>query len=265
MRFTRRSLRGFGSSAAIAIGSIAALGLGACGGKLLDEPSGRGIGWCADDDCTNGANPRTTDGGASTDAGAGTDGDDRGSHEAGACEGPGARFITGVVDHRFGTGQNHNQAEGFPEALFGPPRAGDSSSVVSLGNGGYVVVEFAGNAIIDGPGVDFTVFENPFGNFRELATVAVSEDGITWHEFPCTAGRGAIDFGYCAGVHPVRSRPGNGVDPLDPSVSGGDTYDLRDIGVARARYVRITDRVDLDGDDGVFDLDAVAIVNAECP
>ena len=195
------------------------------------------------------APPRTADGSA--------------SHEAGTCEGgPGARFITGVVDHRFGPGQNHNQVGGFPEALYGPPYAGNPASVVSLGNGGYVVVEFAGNAIIDGPGVDFTVFENPFGNFRELATVAVSEDGLTWHEFPCTAGPGAIDFGYCAGVNPVLSRPGNGVDPLDPSVSGGDTYDLRDIGVTRARYVRITDRPDLDS---VFDLDAVAIVNAECP
>lgn len=266
MRFFPRSRRGLGTSAALAIGSVTALCLGACGGKLLDEPSGQGIGWCTDADCEGGSNPRATDGGASTDAGAARDGSDHGSSEAGTCEGgPGARFITGVVDHRFGAGQDHNQVGGFPEALYGPPRAGDPSSVVSLGNGGYVVVEFAGNAIIDGPGVDFTVFENPFGSFRELATVAVSEDGVTWHELPCTAGRGATDFGYCAGVNPVLSRPGNGVDPLDPNVSGGDTYDLRDIGVARARYVRITDRPDLDGADGVFDLDAVAIVNAECP
>ena len=144
-----------------------------------------------------------------------------------------ARFITGVVNHRFGPGQSHNQVGGFPEALYGPPHAGNPASVVSLGNGGYVVVEFAGNAIIDGPDVDFTVFENPFGNFRELATVAVSEDGLTWHEFPCTAGPGAIDFGYCAGVNPVLSRPGNGVNPLESELSGGDTYDLRDIGVTR--------------------------------
>ncbi|OJY31430.1 MAG: hypothetical protein BGO98_15320 [Myxococcales bacterium 68-20] len=262
MRFTPRSLRGFGASAAIAINSIAALALGACGGKLLDEPSGQGIGWCSDDDCPDGASsrPRTRDGGAAID---GSDRDGGSSYEAGTCEaGPGARFITGVVDHRFGSGQDHNQVGGFPAALYGPPHAGDPSSVVSLGNGGYVVVEFAGNAIVDGPGVDFTVFENPFGTFRELATVAVSEDGVTWHEFPCTAGPEATDFGYCAGVEPVLSRPDNGVDPLDPSVSGGDTYDLRDIGVARARYVRITDRPDLDT---VFDLDAVAIVNAECP
>ena len=33
----------------------------------------------------------------------------------------------------------------------------------------------------------------------------------------------------------------------------------------RAQYVRITDRVDLTGANGTFDLDAVSIVNADCP
>lgn len=264
MRIIRRSLRRLALSAGVSF----AIALGACGGKLLDDPSGEGIVWCTDGACADGSvvRPGATDGGGSTDPGAPVDGGGGASHEAGTCGGgAGARFVTGIVDHRFGTGQDHNQVGGFPGALYGPPHAGSSASVVSLGNGGYVVVEFAGNAIIDGPGVDFTVFENPFGSFRELATVAVSEDGLTWHDFPCTAGRRALDFGYCAGVSPVLSRPDNGVDPLDPNVSGGDSYDLHDIGVMRARYVRITDRPDLDGVDGVFDLDAVAIVNAECP
>jgi hypothetical protein len=35
--------------------------------------------------------------------------------------------------------------------------------------------------------------------------------------------------------------------------------------VSEARYVRITDRVDLTGISGTFDLDAVSIVHAECP
>jgi len=265
MGIITRFLCHLASCAGAAIASFA-IAVGACGGKLLEEPSGQGIGWCTDDDCVDDPNalPGAEDGGASSDPGAVADGGT--SHEAGTCAGgAGERFVTGIVDHRFGTGQDHNQIGGFPEALYGPPHAGDPTSVVSLGNGGYVVVEFAGNAIIDGPGVDFTVFENPFGNFRELATVAVSEDGITWHAFPCAAGRGAPDFGYCAGVNPVLSRPGNGINPLDPNVSGGDHYDLHDIGLTRARYVRITDRPDLDGADGVFDLDAVAIVNAECP
>ena len=98
-----------------------------------------------------------------------------------------------------------------------------------------------------------------------MATVAVSDDARHWIEFPCRAPQDAKDFGYCAGVSVVLSSPSNGVDPLDPAASGGDHYDLADVGVTRARYVRITDRADLEGMAGVFDLDAVAIVHAECP
>jgi hypothetical protein len=57
----------------------------------------------------------------------------------------------------------------------------------------------------------------------------------------------------------------NAIDPSDPTVAGGDAFDLADLGVSRARYVRITDRVDLTGLNGSFDLDAVSIVHAECP
>lgn len=185
--------------------------------------------------------------------------------DATSCDGAGSRFATSVLDHRFGPGQNVNQ-DLFPDPIFGPPEANQTTSVVSLGNGGFVVVGFEGNAIIDGAGPDFTVFENPLLNFRELATVAVSEDGNTWHEFPCTADQDDSDFGSCAGVARVYSSSQNGIDPTDPAVSGGDPYDLADLGVTRARYVRITDRVDLVGGNAdVFDLDAVAIINAECP
>lgn len=177
------------------------------------------------------------------------------------CRPGAARFATRVVDHAFGGGQDFNQTL-FPAPLFGPPAANQPRSVVSLGNGGFVTLAFDGNAIIDGPGVDFTVFENPLPRYRELATVAVSDDGTTWFEYPCTAGADDEDPGACAGVQLVYSSGTNGIDPLDPNVSGGDQYDLATIGVHHARYVRITDRVDLIEE--VFDLDAVAIVHAEC-
>jgi hypothetical protein len=183
----------------------------------------------------------------------------------GACAHSQGRFATDVLSHSFGGGQNFNQAAGFPQAMLGPPAAGDPSSLVSLGNGGWVVLGFAGNAIVDGPGVDFTVFENPLPSFKELATVAVSDDAQHWTEFPCSAAQDASDYGFCAGVGVVYSSPNNGIDPLDPAVSGGDHYDLAAIGATHARYVRITDRADLTGTAGVFDLDAVAIVHAECP
>ncbi len=188
-----------------------------------------------------------------------------GSHAGGACASSPGRFASEVLSHAFGGGQNFNQATGFPDAIFGPPAAGETSSVVSLGNGGWVVLGFSGNAIVDGPGVDFTVFENPLPMFKELATVAVSDDAQHWTEFPCTAAQDSENYGFCAGVGVVYSSPSNGIDPLDPAVSGGDPYDLADIGVAHARFVRITDRADLQGMAGVFDLDALAIVHAECP
>lgn len=184
-----------------------------------------------------------------------------------------ARFITKVIDHAFGPGQNQGQDK-FPAPLFGPPKGGGccqgSLDVVSLGNGGFVTVEFGESEIVDGPGTDFIVFENAFDvggdpaePYAELGTVAVSSDGEHWTEFPCTAT--AYPYGSCAGWHPVFANPDdNTIDPLDPAVSGGDPFDLADIGVGSARYVRITDRVDQVGPAGVFDLDAVGIVNAEC-
>lgn len=186
----------------------------------------------------------------------------------------GSRFAVSVRDHHFGPGQNFGQAD-FPEPVLGPPRGGGccggSLDVVSLGNGGYVELAFNGTVIVDGPGPDFLVFENPFfpggdesSPNAELATVAVSEDGESWREFPCT--ESAYPYGTCAGWHPVYANVDNNrIDPTDPDVAGGDPFDLAELGIDRARYVRITDRADLDGSlDGVFDLDAVAIVNAEC-
>lgn len=77
-------------------------------------------------------------------------------------------------------------------------------------------------------------------------------DGDTWHAFPCTASEAPYDD--CAGITPVLA-----------DGTGGDAFDLADIEVSEARYVRITDRADLQGFEGVFDLDAVGITNAACP
>ena len=57
---------------------------------------------------------------------------------------------------------------------------------------------------------------------------------------------------------------------LDPTKAGGDPYDLADIGVTHARYVRIhdktTERCTSQGPNtNGFDLDAVAAVHAEIP
>jgi len=187
------------------------------------------------------------------------------------CAGPGSRFVTDAVDHAFGGIQTYNQDK-FPGPILGPPKGGGARSgsldVVSLGDGGHVTVAFAGNTIVDGPGVDFIVFENafdvggdPMNRYAEPGTVGVSQDGATWVDYPCTAT--AYPWGQCAGWHPVFANADtNTIDPTDPAVAGGDPYDLADVGLAWARYVRITDRP---GDGLVFDLDAVAIVHPSCP
>ena len=144
-----------------------------------------------------------------------------------------------------------------------------SLEVTSLGDGGYVVLEFANNVIVDGPGADFIVFENPFlvdeqdpsSVFAEIAKVSVSSDGQDWTEYPCTAP--AYPFDGCAGWHPVLAD--SEATAFDPATAGGDAFDLAEVGLSFARYVRIDDRTVPDDLGATFDLDAVAIVNAGCP
>jgi hypothetical protein len=189
------------------------------------------------------------------------------------------RFVTGVVSFTPGPCSGFG-ADAMPGIVEGPPKGGGASmgslDVVSLGVGGEIVLSFAPNAIVDGPGPDFIVFENPFdvgGNpmkpYAEPGEVSVSDDGSTWSTYPCTAT--SYPYGSCAGWHPVYSAPGNGISPVDPATAGGDAFDLADLGVTHARFVRIRDVSgevcpDAGGpnSDG-FDLDAISIVNAEMP
>ena len=171
--------------------------------------------------------------------------------------GPGAGFGAGAL----------------PEVVLGPPVGGGAvqggTDVVSLGVGGAIVVELGGEGAVDGPGADLVVFENAFwvgGDparpFAEPGIVAVSEDGTTFVEFPCGGEEGS--FEGCAGRHPVFAAPGNGIDPCDPLAAGGDVFDLADVGVARARFVRIRD-LGLGSafpDTAGFDLDAVVALHA---
>lgn len=56
--------------------------------------------------------------------------------------------------------------------------------VISLGDHGQAVLSFA-SPIVNGPGADFTVFENAFNHtFLELAFVEVSSDGRRFVRFP---------------------------------------------------------------------------------
>lgn len=59
-----------------------------------------------------------------------------------------------------------------------------SGGVVSLGDGGYAIVQFQ-SPIFNGQGWDFAVFENSFSDsYLELAFVEVSSDGANYFRFP---------------------------------------------------------------------------------
>jgi hypothetical protein len=113
---------------------------------------------------------------------------------------------------------------------------------------------------------------NPNAVYAEPGEVSVSDDGVSWTSFPCTQTTQDPPYGSCAGWHPVYSNPDNDISPADPKTAGGDAFDLADIGVKRARYVRIVDKVIESCPEGGagpisngFDLDAIAIVNAALP
>lgn len=190
------------------------------------------------------------------------------------------RFVTKVVSFTPGQCAGYGASE-MPDIVIGPPVGAGTLKggldVVSLGIGGELVVSFEPNAIVDGPGADFIVFENAFfaaGSSTQPAAdpgeVSVSEDGIAWKTYECTPGNEA-PYGQCAGWHPVHSAPGNGISPIDPSAAGGEAYDLADLGITRARFVRIKDKssASCEGqpkpNNSGFDLDAMAVVHAERP
>jgi hypothetical protein len=175
-----------------------------------------------------------------------------------------------------GTGAGYNQDK-LPGIVLGAPvgkgnQAG-SLDVVSLGVGGEIVLAFGEVGIVDGPGPDLIVFENAFwpgGNatqvFYELGEVSVSEDGEAWATFPCDSeGDGKGSFPGCAGWTPTLVYDAKTLVPLDPVQSGGDAFDLADVGLKHARFIKIRDlqTLPVGGTTTGFDLDAVAAIHAQ--
>ncbi len=69
-----------------------------------------------------------------------------------------------------------NGSDGFPST--------DPTKVMSLGDAGFITLTFD-QAIANGPGPDFAVFENAFNDtFLELAFVEVSSNGTDFFRFP---------------------------------------------------------------------------------
>lgn len=183
-------------------------------------------------------------------------------------------FVQEVVSFSPGVGAGFGGAV-MPDVILGPPKGSGENrgglDVLSLGAGGELVLGFGERHLEDGPGPDFVVFENAFRVlgaenevFADLAEVSVSEDGESWSTFPCDpAPNSASQWPGCAGWRPVlvwedweRWR----VEDV-----GGDAFDLADLGVSRARFVRLRDLSDpAQVEEGTtsagFDLDAIGLI-----
>jgi prepilin-type processing-associated H-X9-DG protein/prepilin-type N-terminal cleavage/methylation domain-containing protein len=182
-------------------------------------------------------------------------------------------FASQVVTSVPGSGQG---AFGDPtQTLGGPSGEGatmQSLDVYRLGINGSLTLGFGPHAITDDPGPDFIVFGdqfyvngNPTQDYGELAYVAVSSDGLNFATFPTsstTAGPVGV-FGNInpanvsgfAGINPVYANVAtNTINPFDPSVAGGDAFDLStlknspqvtdgSVNLNDIQYVRLTDVV----------------------
>jgi hypothetical protein len=203
--------------------------------------------------------------------------DDGSAPIAGECEDLGAPadpWADCVVEFAPADGVSFGH-DALPEIVLGPPEGGGEgmggTHVASLGCGGSITLGFLPPWPTDGPGPDLVVFENAFLagaiTFVEPAAVLVSDDGEDWRAFPCEPDGEPAPEG-CAGLEPVLAA-GDAAVP-DPTDAGGDAFDLADVGLAEARFVRIIDRTAEHygsqtwclGAAGGFDLDAVARMEA---
>jgi hypothetical protein len=183
-------------------------------------------------------------------------------------------YASEVVSFEAGANAGYGQAD-MPGVALGPPLPGSPNSgsldVVSLGVGGEIILGFGGQTVVDGPGADLIVWENPFwvgGDrdtpFAELGEVAVSFDGETWHAFPCDVTLNDMFDPGCAGWRPRADFDPCERGPLNPEFTGGDAFDLADLGLDEIRFVRIRDLADSGAPPSAgFDFDAVGAVYLE--
>jgi hypothetical protein len=126
----------------------------------------------------------------------------------------------------------------------------------STSGAGSIVLEFTDNIVRNGPGVDFTIFENvlyiggdPNNRFIEPAVVEVALWPGEWYHFPYAINQPAdkapnySNPGYYAlGFAGVSGSTGE--DPTDPSKSGGDSFDISALSgpvpLSWFRYIRIS-------------------------
>ena len=182
----------------------------------------------------------------------------------------------------YGAGAGYGQTS-MPGVIQGGPQgggaSGGSTDVLSLGEGGEIVLSFGAYDIVDGPGPDLIVFENPmltgpYQSFAEPGIVGLSAAGKEtkdFTDFSCDLTKTTGDaktktwpYPGCAGVKPALANiKTNTIPPHDVHKAGGDTFDLATLKLKQARYLRIKDAgvSKLGSNSRGFDLDAVILVN----
>jgi hypothetical protein len=203
-------------------------------------------------------------------------------------------YATSVVSRQVGS-PNQSAFQDTSDALGGPTGGGlqqGGTDVLNLGVGGSLTLAFddgvTPRGIRDQAGADFIVFENAFyaggvttASMAELVFVEVSSNGTDFARFPVTSltanpvgAFGTIDpanVSDFAGVHPVLANVStNAIDPFDPSVAGGDAFDLSALStnplvtsgtldLQNVRYLRL---IDVLGDGTLTDVGGRPIYDA---
>ena len=123
-----------------------------------------------------------------------------------------------------------------------------STDTFSLGYGedddNYLVLRWSGLRVLNGPGADLAVFENPFAigeqglRFMDQVILYFSQDGQLWVPFPhdylahdeAFYSTDPSHWQGFAGINPVLlHQDNNPVDPFDPILAGGDHFDLDEL------------------------------------
>ena len=119
-------------------------------------------------------------------------------------------------------------------------------------HGGAITLAFEDNIIENGPGEDFTVFENVFFingdsnlRFMEPAIVSVALFEDQWYRFPIDVVPPATSSSTPPTLDPFYYNRGfagrnatTGGEPTDPRQSGGDSFDLSALGIPGLTWVR---------------------------
>ena len=131
-----------------------------------------------------------------------------------------------------------------------------------------LVLAWSDRLVIDGPGIDLVVFENPFEIsgpevvFMDLLIVEASADGETWVAWPhaylgpdpdAYSPDPALWEGFGGRVPVLLHAEDQAVDPFDADLAGGDRFDLADLPdealrAGGVRYVRLRSATDFPAD-----------------